>query len=57
MKGFSMEERKAVERVIERMYRHHVKTSGAVPDAKTRREMERKAVKAAESADNKKARR
>ncbi|MBI5344770.1 MAG: hypothetical protein HZB83_05460 [Deltaproteobacteria bacterium] len=52
-----MEERKAVERVIERMYRHHVKTSGAVPDAKTRREMERKAVKAAESADNKKARR
>lgn len=51
-----MQERKAVERVIERMRRHHEMTRGFAPDPKSTRRMERAAKAAAEELDNKKRR-
>ena len=44
-----MDERKAVERVIGRMYRHYEKVVGRTPDQKTVRALEEKAQKAAET--------
>lgn len=47
MKG----ENKAVEKVIERVYRDRLKRTGRLPDAKEVREIENKAKEAAEMAD------
>ncbi len=44
-----MSERKAVQRVVGRMYRQHERDSGRLPDGKTIRAMEEKAKRAAES--------
>ncbi len=51
-----MDERKAVQRVIGRMYRHYEKVLGRTPDGKTARALEEKARKAAETADRRKRR-
>ncbi len=51
-----MSERKAVERVIGRMYRDHIIKTGRLPKSRELKEMESKAKKAAEEADNRKAR-
>lgn len=50
--GLTVEKRKAVEKVTERMYRHFEKTSGRLPDGKELRRMEEKVKKAALTADN-----
>lgn len=51
-----MEKRKAVEKVIGRMYRHFEMANGRLPDGKEARRMEEKAKKAAVASDNMKER-
>lgn len=51
-----MDERKAVQRVIGRMYRHYEKVVGRTPDGKTARAMEEGALKAAETSYRRKKR-
>ncbi|MBI5492008.1 MAG: hypothetical protein HY893_03650 [Deltaproteobacteria bacterium] len=51
-----MSERKAVESVIGRMYRDHLIRTGRLPKSRELKEMEKKAKKAAEESDNRKAR-
>lgn len=51
-----MNERKTVEKVVGRMYRHYESIVGRTPDQKTVRAMEEKACKAAEIADKRKKR-
>jgi len=41
-------EREAVERLIARMYKHHLKASGRLPSGKEVKEMEGKAMRVAE---------
>ncbi len=48
-----MDKRKAVEKVVGRMYRHYERTTGRLPDAKAVRDMEARAAKAAQAADDK----
>ncbi len=43
-----MSERRVVERLVGRMYKHHERVSGRLPDGKTVRAMEEKARRAAE---------
>jgi hypothetical protein len=43
-----MSERRAVERLVGRMYRYYERVSGRLPDGKTVRVMEEKARRAAE---------
>lgn len=52
-----MKERRAVERIVERLYKDRLKRTGRLPDREGVREMEKKAVKIAEEADNLKSRR
>ncbi|HLC17494.1 MAG TPA: hypothetical protein VJM57_00575 [Thermodesulfobacteriota bacterium] len=52
-----MSERKTVEKVVGRMYRHHLKATGRLPEAKTKRAMEEMVKKAAEVVENRKRRR
>ena len=47
-----MKERKAVERVLERVYKGKLRLTGRLPDAKETRTMEKKIREAAENADN-----
>ncbi len=46
-------ERKAVQKIVGRMYRQHERDSGRLPDGKAIRAMEEKAKRAAESVDRK----
>lgn len=55
--GKRMNERKAVERVVSRIYRQHLKAKGSLPDKNAVRSMEKKAMDAARSADAAKRRR
>ncbi|MBI5237774.1 MAG: hypothetical protein HY887_05055 [Deltaproteobacteria bacterium] len=48
-----MDKRKAVEKIVGRLYRHYEKTTGRLPDGKAVRDMEVRVEKAAEKADNK----
>lgn len=48
--------REVVGRIVERMYKHSLKSSGRLPDRKSVREMEVKAQKTAQRADNQKLR-
>ncbi len=50
------EERESVERLIGRMYRHHLQSTGRLPTEKEKRLMERKARQVAEYTDNKRKR-
>ncbi len=52
-----MKERRSVEKLIGRMYRHHLQSTGRLPTESEKRVMERKARKAAEYTDNRKKRR
>jgi len=52
-----MEERKAVNRVIGRMYKNYERSTGRIPDGKTVRAMEERAKDTARLVDNKKKRR
>lgn len=47
-----MKERKALERVLERVYKDKLRQTGRLPDAKETRAMEKKVREAAENADN-----
>ena len=57
MPGSYMSERKTVERVMERMYRHYEKITGRTPDGRTRRAMEERVKKTAQLIQNRKTRR
>jgi hypothetical protein len=48
-----MDKRKAVEKIVGRMYRHYEKTTGRLPDGKAVRDMQARAEKAAQAADKK----
>lgn len=51
-----MNERQAVERVLERVYKDRLRRTGRLPDAREQRLMEKTIRDAAESADKKKKR-
>lgn len=51
-----MNERQAVERVLERVYKDRLRQTGRLPDAREQRLMEKTIRDAAESADKKKKR-
>jgi len=51
-----VKERRAVERVVGRMYRHFEKSKGRLPDANTVRAMKERAEKTALLVDNRKKR-
>lgn len=51
-----MNERKAVERVLERVYKDRLRRRGTLPDARETRQMEKMVREAAESADREKKR-
>ena len=53
MRGSLVSKRKVVQRVVGRMYRHHERALGRLPDGKTIRAMEEKAKRAAETVDRK----
>ncbi len=46
--------RQAVEKLVGRMYKQYEKTKGSLPDSKTVRSMEQKALRAAIKVDRKK---
>lgn len=48
-----MSERRAVERLVERLYKDRVERTGRLPEAKEVRDMEKKAAKIASVTDNK----
>lgn len=48
-----MSEREAVERLISRMYKHHLKATGKLPSGREVREMEGKAISTATRAARK----
>ena len=48
-----MSKRRVVQRVVGRMYRHHERVLGRLPDGKIIRVMEEKAKRAAETVDRK----
>lgn len=52
-----MKEREAVERVVARMYRHALRTTGRLPTGRERRTMESRARRAALETDNRRKRR
>lgn len=52
-----MRERKAVEKVVERLYKDRLERTGRLPSGKETRDMERKVRKAAEASDKTGARR
>ena len=52
-KRLAMDKRKAVEKIVGRLYRHYEKTTGRLPDGKAVRDMEKRAEKAAQAADKK----
>lgn len=47
-----MNERRAVERLVERLYRDRLERTGRLPGSKEVREMEKKAADVAREADN-----
>ncbi len=47
-----MEPRERVERLVGRMYEHHIKTTGTLPQERLKRMMEKKAQTVAQRADN-----
>ena len=53
MRDSLVSERKAVQRVVGRMYRHHERALGRLPDGKTIRAMDEKVKRAAETVDRK----
>ncbi len=53
MGGSLVSERKAVQRVVGRIYRQYERDSGRLPDGKTIRVMVERAKRAAESVDRK----
>lgn len=48
-----MEPRERVERLVGRMYQHHLKTTGGLPTGELKRSMEKKAQMVAHRAENK----
>ncbi|MBW7957851.1 MAG: hypothetical protein H3C68_08175 [Deltaproteobacteria bacterium] len=48
-----MNERRAVERLVERLYKDRLERTGKLPESKEVREMEKKAAKIASLTDNK----
>lgn len=51
-----MNERRAVERVLERVYKDRLRQTGRLPDARETRQLEKTVREAAESADKRKKR-